>query len=431
MFQGSVTKSSIPANRPPAVRELPLCAAPAEVAASLSGRDGLVWLDSSSHAQGRLSLLTAEPDEVLTGSIWEDWEKVEEALERHANQVNCPFPAGGLFGWVGYDGRYVFGLHHRLLIHEQDCDIWTEVGDAAALLSGPSKRVSRSLPELDFAPQISREEFIAAVQKAQGYISAGDIYQVNLSCPWLADWPVDADPLALYLRLRHLSPAPHSAYIRQAGTAVLSSSPECFLKMTGRQITTRPIKGTRPRFPNDPPRDESSMHELASSPKERAELLMITDLERNDLGMVCEFGSVHVPELAAVERYAQVFHLVSTVQGILRPDVSHASAFKRCFPGGSITGAPKKRAREIIQELEPAPRGLYTGAIGYFGFNGVSEFNIAIRTAICEGSQIRFHVGAGIVADSLPALEWEETLHKAAGLLRLGSAEAFPEGSCG
>ncbi len=432
MFQGSVTNSSIHANRRPAVRELALVARPAEMAARLNGRSGLVWLDSSSTDQGRLSLITAEPEEVLTGCIWEDWDRVEAALQRYANDVQCPFPAGGLLGWVGYDGRYVFGVYHNLLVHEQDCDLWTEVGAARSLLAEPAKPLrANPLPELHFEPQMSREQFLAAVQKAQDYISAGDIYQVNLSCPWLADCPADTDTLALYLQLRHLSPAPHAAYMQQAGTSVLSSSPECFLKMRDRQITTRPIKGTRPRFPLDPARDESSMHELASSPKERAELLMITDLERNDLGMVCEFGSVHVPELAAVERYAQVFHLVSTVTGTLRPEVSHASAFKHCFPGGSITGAPKKRAREIIQELEISPRGLYTGAIGYFGFNGVSEFNIAIRTAIGEGSQIRFHVGAGIVADSLPALEWEETLHKAAGLLRLGCPEIFPEDSCG
>ena len=160
------------------------------------------------------------------------------------------------------------------------------------------------------------------------------------------------------------------------------------------------------------------MQELQASVKENAELLMITDLERNDLGQVCEFGSIHVSELAAVESFAQVFHLVSTVQGTLRADISHAEAFRQCFPGGSISGAPKKRALEIIHELEPHPRGLYTGAIGYFGFNGESQFNIVIRTAVQVGREITFHAGAGIVADSVPALEYEETLHKAAGLLR-------------
>jgi anthranilate/para-aminobenzoate synthase component I len=186
--------------------------------------------------------------------------------------------------------------------------------------------------------------------------------------------------------------------------------------MSGRAIRTRPIKGTRPRRA-DATADEKSAYDLITSPKEIAELIMITDLERNDLGQVCDFGSVHVPELLKLERFAQVFHLVSTVEGRLLPGMDHLSALRACFPGGSITGAPKKRAREIIAELEPEPRGLYTGALGWFGFNGESRFNIAIRTAIFEESQAHFHVGAGIVADSVPEKEWQETLDKAAGLL--------------
>lgn len=422
MFQGSVTKSSVRANRLPAIRELNLHARPADVAAALRAKPGLVWLDSAGSGHGRLSLLTAEPEDVLSGNIWEDWDKVEGVLGEHRNESRESIPAGGLFGWVGYDGDFVFGVHSKLLIHEQDCDLWTDIGGLAEDLPDPiGPATSGQVPRLDFSPEMQRESFMRAVRTAQNYIAAGDIYQVNLSYPWRAPWPAEADPMALYLRLRHLSPAPNAAYMDLAGMRVLSSSPECFLRMNGRQITTRPIKGTRPRFPDDPNRDESSAHELSSSPKERAELLMITDLERNDLGMVCEFGSVHVPELAAVERYAQVFHLVSTVTGTLRKDVSHPAAFKACFPGGSITGAPKKRAREIIAELERGPRGLYTGAIGYFGFNGVSEFNIAIRTAVQKDDSICFHVGAGIVADSIPELEWEETLHKAGGLLRMAS----------
>jgi len=255
------------------------------------------------------------------------------------------------------------------------------------------------------------------VEHAQRYISAGDIYQVNLSYPWHASWPQDADALALYLKLRAVSPAPHAAFMKLAGTTVLSASPELFLRMQGSRIATRPIKGTRPRFANDPARDAAAVRELTASPKERAELLMITDLERNDLGQVCEFGSVAVPELWRVESFAQVFHLVSTVTGTLRPHVDHVDAFRACFPGGSITGAPKKRASEIISELEPHPRGLYTGAIGWFGFDGRSQWNIAIRTAVQKDDQISFHVGSGIVADSIPQHEYEETLHKAAGIL--------------
>ena len=186
--------------------------------------------------------------------------------------------------------------------------------------------------------------------------------------------------------------------------------------MSGCAIRTRPIKGTRPRRA-DPLADERSAFDLLTSAKEVAELVMITDLERNDLGIVCDFGSVTVPELLKLERHEQVFHLVSTVEGRLRAGVDHAAAFRACFPGGSITGAPKKRAREIIAELEPTPRGLYTGALGWFGFNGESQFSIGIRTVVVERGEAHFQVGSGIVADSSPEAEWQETLDKAAGIL--------------
>jgi anthranilate/para-aminobenzoate synthase component I len=188
------------------------------------------------------------------------------------------------------------------------------------------------------------------------------------------------DPAAFYPRLRRASPAPYACFLRLGDTAVLSASPECFLQIDGRRIMTRPIKGTRPRGADD----ASVMEELLGSEKERAELVMITDLERNDLGQVCEYGSVRVPELLHLEAYEQVFHLVSTVEGRLRDEVSHVEALRACFPGGSISGAPKKRAMEIIAELEPFPRGIYTGAIGSFGFNGESRFSMAIRTAVFE-----------------------------------------------
>ena len=182
-------------------------------------------------------------------------------------------------------------------------------------------------------------------------------------------------------------------------------------------METRPIKGTRPRY-DDHERDEKSAYDLITSAKEVAELVMITDLERNDLGQVSEWGSVEATELLKIERFAQVFHLVSTVRGELRAGVDHVEVLARCFPGGSITGAPKRRAREIIAELEGCDRGLFTGAIGYLGRNGESQFSIAIRTAVVEGGRVGFHTGAGIVADSDPVAEYEETLHKASGILR-------------
>jgi para-aminobenzoate synthetase component 1 len=267
---------------------------------------------------------------------------------------------------------------------------------------------------------LSRADYIAKVEHAQRYIRAGDIYQVNLSQRLAAR--CDFSGWELFQRLGAVSPAPFSAFMdcdvgrRHGRFQIASSSPELFLRLSGSHIQTRPIKGTRPRDA-DPTRDAQLAYELQTSAKELAELVMITDLLRNDLGKVCEFGSVQTPELARLERFAQVQHLVSTVEGRLRVGVTHLAALAACFPGGSITGAPKFRAMEIIDELEPLARGPYTGALGYLGFNRESQLNIIIRTAICKDGLAHFSVGAGIVADSNPAAEYEETLAKAAGFL--------------
>ena len=264
-----------------------------------------------------------------------------------------------------------------------------------------------------FAPQTNRGKFISDVQRIKEWIAAGHIYQVNLSQAFTAT--VSGNLFSLYEALREASPAPMAAYLNLNGREILSSSPESFLKISGRGIETRPIKGTRPRF-SDPDEDRRSAYELQTSAKEIAELVMITDLLRNDLGQVCEFGSVEVAEMLQLESLAQVHHLVSTVTGTLRADVDAISAIAACFPGGSITGAPKKRAMEIIRELEQAPRGIYCGAIGWLGYNRESSFNIAIRTLVRNGDRLVYQVGAGIVADSDPEKEYEETLHKAAGI---------------
>jgi anthranilate/para-aminobenzoate synthase component I len=260
---------------------------------------------------------------------------------------------------------------------------------------------------------------MASVRRAQEYIAAGDIYQVNLAHRFTAEYA--GSPFAFYEALRHHSQAPYAAYLDLGDKQILSTSPESFLRLSGRHARTRPIKGTRPRRA-DHDADEKSAYDLITSPKELAELLMITDLERNDLGIFSEWGSVIVRELLALERYEQVFHLASTIESTLRAEVDHATAFRHCFPGGSITGAPKKRAREIIAELEPISRGVYTGALGWFGFNEESQFNIAIRTVVIEQGRAHFHVGAGIVADSRPEQEWQETLDKAAGILRAAAS---------
>jgi len=261
---------------------------------------------------------------------------------------------------------------------------------------------------------LSRSDFIHRVQRAQSYIRSGDIYQVNLSHRLSALAP--CSPWEFFQCLSSVSPAPFSAFIDCRDFAVASSSPEQFLRMSGAHIQTRPIKGTRPRSA-DPTRDAQLTYELQTSPKEMAELVMITDLLRNDLGKVCEFGSVQVPELVRLERYPQVQHLVSTVEGRLCRGTTHFNAFASCFPGGSVTGAPKFRAMEIIDELEPVTRGPYTGAIGYLGFNRESQLSVTIRTAICKGNHAYFHVGAGIVADSIPEAEYDETLAKGRGFM--------------
>lgn len=399
-----------------------LTQSPEEVAASLRHLPGFVWLDTSGRCpdgdrDGAVSVMAACPMRILRGHVSDVLPleaAVAELTPAASATVDWGVPLNGLIGSVDYDGTYCFGLYSQVVIYRHRSGEWLETGDLLSLAC-PAAPVEGTVA-LAFTPEISRETYCGMVERAQDYIAAGDIYQVNLAQRFSAPWPEGADPFAAYLRLREASPAPHAAYLNLGGRTVLSSSPESFLRMSGNGIRTRPIKGTRPRFA-DPVADERSLRELMTSPKERAELVMITDLLRNDLGMVCEYGSVQVTGLLQPEAYEQVHHLVSTVQGTLRPGISHAAALAACFPGGSITGAPKKRAMEIIRELEPVPRGLYTGAIGFLGANGESHFSIAIRTVCVEDGVARFHAGAGIVADSEPEREWEETLHKAAGIL--------------
>jgi len=400
-------------------RQRRLLQSPEEVAASLRHLPGFVWMDTSGRCperdrDGAVSLMAACPRQVLRGHL-SDITPLEEALAamRGGETLDWGVPLQGLFGTVDYAGSYCFGVYDQVIVHRHRTGEWLETG---GLLSRARPAEPAAICAVAFVPEMERGAFRQSVLRAQEYIRAGDIYQVNLAHRFRAEWPDGADPFALYVRLRESSPAPHAAYLSLNGRTVLSSSPESFLKMSGNLIRTRPIKGTRPRFA-DPVADERSLRELMTSDKERAELVMITDLLRNDLGIVCEYGSVQVTGLLQPETFEQVHHLVSTVEGTLRPDMSHAQAMAACFPGGSITGAPKKRAREIISELEPCPRGLYTGAIGFLGANGESHFSIAIRTVTVEHGEASFHTGAGIVADSVPEQEWEETLHKAAGIL--------------
>jgi len=387
------------------------------------------------------------------------------------DEVDLPFPLGGCFGYWGYDLKNFVepklprhsvndlelpdccvGFYSSLVVFDhrigktwivstgldaegsrdetraqQETEFWQArlnqsdernlilplLGERAGMRE-KERNDSATLPEI--TSNLTREQFISAVARAQDYIQHGHIYQVNLSHRLSAECGLTG--WNLFERLAEISPAPFSAFLDCGDFQLASSSPELFLRLSGRHIVTRPIKGTRPRS-SDLTRDAQLTYELQTSSKEMSELVMITDLLRNDLGRVCEFGSVQVPELVRLERYAQVQHLVSTVEGRLRSGVTHFHAFASCFPGGSVTGAPKIRAMEIIDELEPITRGPYTGALGYLGFNRESQLSIIIRTAIAKGGRAHFNVGAGIVADSNAAAEYDETMAKARGFLAM------------
>lgn len=273
-------------------------------------------------------------------------------------------------------------------------------------------------PKRDIRSNFSRETYATAVRRAKEHIAAGDIYQVNLSQQFRV--PFRESPRDIYRRLRAANPAPFAAYL-DFGPAeqIISASPERFLTFDpiSRRVETRPIKGTRPRGKTEE-EDLKLREALVASAKDAAELVMIVDLERNDLGRVCDYGSVRVPDLRRVEAYPTVWHTVATVEGRLRDDATQADLLRATFPGGSITGAPKIRAMHIIDSLETVSRDVYCGAIGYLSFSGHIDLNIAIRSLMFDGQEARFHAGGGIVADSDPYGEYEETLHKAQALAR-------------
>ncbi len=270
-----------------------------------------------------------------------------------------------------------------------------------------------------FTSTMSREAFQEAVERARDYIRAGDVFQVVLS--QRLGMPFEGRPFDLYRVLRAVNPSPYLYFLEMDGTTLVGTSPEVLVRLEEETVTVRPIAGTRPRGAT-PREDRRLAEELKADEKELAEHRMLVDLGRNDVGKVSRFGSVSVPELMAVERYSHVMHLVSQVEGKLRPGLSAMDVFRACFPAGTVSGAPKIRAMEIIDELEPAKRGTYAGAVGYFGFGGMSmDTAITIRTVLLTGGKAFVQAGAGIVADSDPAREYEETLNKARALLRAGS----------
>ena len=355
--------------------------------------------------------------------------------------AETPFP-GGFFGYFGYDlaqqiEELPFNSDRDLPLPDLYLD-WidlTAVYDHArqrVILASlkqdedflplerairDSQRIPLQHPNLTILqpikPTIESDQFMTMVRKAKNYIAAGDVYQVNLSCRF--DGQVAASEHHLYQRLRTINPSPFACLLRFPNLKIISSSPERLVSLQDRLAEVRPIAGTRPRGFN-PPRDSRLERELLDHPKERAEHIMLLDLMRNDLGKVCRSGTVCVDEMMVLERYSHVSHIVSNVQGILRDEMGPFDLLKATFPGGTITGVPKKRCMEIIDELEPLGRGSYTGSAGYISATGNMDLNILIRSYQLIGQTLTYQVGAGIVADSIPENEWQECLSKGVAL---------------
>jgi len=365
-------------------------------ARELARSPGFCMLDSLDPVSGEpQTLLAANPIARIRGSL-QNPAPLQEAIALMEHLPTEVIWAGGF----QYDGQFDFLCYPTpMVIGKELPEEWREADPPPI-----PKAVLRGLE-----PEWSREEYARRVRRIQDYIVAGDIYQVNLCQRFHGAF--EGSPLALHLAVRRIAQARFAAFLPLFDRQIVCGSPELFLRMHGREIETRPIKGTRPRGAN-PEEDARLREELIHSTKEQAELLMITDLERNDLGQVCEYGSVQVDALAQVDAHPQLFHLSSVIRGKLRPEIDHLSALAACFPGGSITGAPKSRAIRIIEEMEGFDRRSFCGAFGFFSQEG-AVFNIGIRLAEIEGHRFTAYAGSGIVADSNPEAEYEETLLKA------------------
>jgi para-aminobenzoate synthetase component 1 len=354
---------------------------------------------------------------------------------------HLPFQ-GGWLGWLGFDAAWAIeALPYRrpdslpfpvaywyepqnfAVLDHQDQQLWlatTDVQTQTALTrqleTTPSDRAAPPLPALSLQFPTPQDQYEAMVKRAQAYIKAGDIFQANLTLRFRAETTDPWDSWALYQRLQRINPSPFASYWRSPWGDVVSCSPERLVQLQGKVAQTRPIAGTRPRG-KTPAEDNCLQADLKGNPKELAEHIMLVDLERNDLGRVCDWGSVQVDELLAIERYSHVSHLVSNVRGRLRSDCTGVDLVQALFPGGTITGCPKVRCLEIIEELEPVRRSLFYGSCGYWDQRGHLDLNILIRTLLVTDCQAIGQVGAGIVADSDPTQEWLESLQKAKALL--------------
>ncbi|WP_187408677.1 aminodeoxychorismate synthase component I [Saccharophagus sp. K07] len=402
-----------------------------------------VWLDSGKPGSplGRYDVMSALPRIVLEGGDEDVMRQVLNAeLDKQANaEADLPF-CGGWIGYFGYSYRHKsfnisstksdplppawFGWYDWALVIDHateqaqlvfldTCSEETRHSVQQALASEINLDLSFCCEP--FTPDESRQHYLQNLQKTRDYLLAGDCYQVNYTQRFSTRMTGSA--IGAYLTLRQAVPSPFAAYIALKQGSVLSVSPERFIQIDGRHALTQPIKGTAPRGP-DKTADENNKTLLQQSEKNRAENLMIVDLLRNDFSRNCTPHSVKVPELFEVQSFANVHHLVSTISGELKTEISHPDFILSCFPGGSITGAPKKRSMEIIEELEGQARSVYCGAIGYFSVNRRTDFNIAIRTLVESGGNLYAWAGGGIVVDSDPNQEYEESLHKIGSFLR-------------
>ncbi|MCX5703848.1 MAG: aminodeoxychorismate synthase component I [Candidatus Omnitrophica bacterium] len=437
---------------------------PFEVFKSLENEKNCFFLDSSlnSHRSlGRYSFLGIDPFYVLETKNQEPFKKLRRLLAEYKISLpGSPLPfLGGAVGYLAYDLGFllekklkkrtvddlgipdcVFGFYNTVVATDNIKKLlyiftigFPEKGyrlskalcehNFKKIYSLLSKAAGRKIDKQDklktsplrLKSNFSKEDYLLAINKAKRYIRAGDIYLVNLSQRFQAQTSFSAS--RIYQRLRQISPAYFSAYLALDDFQILSSSPERFLSLGGNRIvTTRPMKGTRGRS-QDRLKDKGLKRELLKSAKDQAELLMIVDLQRNDLGKVCSYDSIRVNKLRQLEEYSTVFQTTATVSGCLHKDKDRVDLLRASFPGGSITGCPKIRAMEIIEELEPNRRSIYTGSLGYLSFSGNIDFNILIRTILKKKDKLYFGVGGGIVADSKPEEEYEETLVKARGML--------------
>jgi anthranilate synthase component 1 len=343
--------------------------------------------------------------------------------------LGTPNDGADTAGFMLFDTVLAFDhVQHRILIIANaritaDEDLDSLYQFACAKIEFLERELERTLSqsetgatcELQLRSNHTRETFEAQVRTAKEYIAAGDIFQVVLSQRFEAE--VGVDPFTVYRALRHVNPSPYMFFIRMGGVSVVGSSPEMLVRVEGARVETHPIAGTRPRGRNAD-EDLRLAEELKRNEKERAEHVMLVDLGRNDVGRVCEYGSVRVPQFMGLERFSHVMHLTSIVEGKLADDRDRFDALASCFPAGTVSGAPKVRAMQIIHELEPTPRGLYAGAVGYLDFAGNLDFCIAIRTIIMSEGRAYVQAGAGIVIDSNPTAEYEETRDKARALVR-------------